>query len=367
MVRRVLMSRNRHHHNNHHQHHLRSHFGSSRDRLPGFRLGSFTSVGSSGATLFPNAFAQVLVDIGMCYSMLMNRGSSLALFLVLFGSAPSQVRAAGIGQGENNPENEFDTGNRLVDSCVPVPFGAVPCVSCSSPGARKPCLGKGGLVRVFVTSLLSHGAAPSLHSWRHTVDLATIVKFDQKAFLSKKGLAAAMLAAPLAALRLGLPACSRICPPCSQSSWSLLHRLAACRAATLWILCDTCSTVSSDAGFNIWPVTFWILCDTSTVSGDAGKGTNKGEKKAGNLVLSHVPWLTWLPVQVSSLRLAAASEAALIGILKPYWIAAATGSRVSLGLRPCSRLRGGSCDVRDPHIRRHLLLPRFLLVFDRGK
>ena len=52
------------------------------------------------------------------------------------------------------------------------------------------------------------------------------------------------------------------------------------------------------------------------MSGDAGKGTNKGEKKAGNLVLSHVPWLTWLPVQVSSLRLAAASEAALIGILK---------------------------------------------------
>ena len=52
----------------------------------------------------------------MCYSMLMNRGSSLALFLMLFGSAPSQVRSAGIGQGENNPENEFDAGNRLVDS-----------------------------------------------------------------------------------------------------------------------------------------------------------------------------------------------------------------------------------------------------------
>ena len=43
----------------------------------------------------------------------------------------------------------------------------------------------------------------------------------------------------------------------------------------------------------------------------------KGEKKAGNLVLSHILWFTWLPVQVSSLRLAAASEAALIGILKP--------------------------------------------------
>ena len=157
----------------------RSHFGSSRDRLPGFRLGSFTSVGSSGATMFPSACAQVLVV--MCYSMLMNRGSSLALFFVLLGSAPSQVRAAGIGQGENNPVNEFDTGNRLVsDSFVPVTFGSVPCVSCSSPGVRKPRWGKGGLVRVFATSLLSCGAAPSLHSCRHTVDLVAIVKFDQK-------------------------------------------------------------------------------------------------------------------------------------------------------------------------------------------
>ena len=41
------------------------------------------------------------------------------------------------------------------------------------------------------------------------------------------------------------------------------------------------------------------------------------EQKAGNLVLSHALWLTWLPVQVSSLRLAAASEAALVGILIP--------------------------------------------------
>ena len=130
--------------------HLRSHFGSSH-------------------------FGSRSLSILVCASMLMNRGSSLALFLVLFGSAPSQVRAAGIGQGENNPENEFDTGNRLVGSCVPVPFGAVPCVSCASPGARKPSLGKGGLVRVFVTS------------WPHTVDIATIVKFDQKAFLSKEG------------------------------------------------------------------------------------------------------------------------------------------------------------------------------------
>ena len=130
-------------------------------------------------------------------------------------------------------------------------FGAVPCVSCSSPGARKPRWGKGGLVRVFVTSLLSHGAAPSLHSWRHTVDLVTIVKIDQKVFLTKKGLAAAMLAAPLAAMRWGLPACSRICPPYSQSSLSLLHWLAACRTATFWILRDTCSMVSGDTGFDI--------------------------------------------------------------------------------------------------------------------
>ena len=34
------------------------------------------------------------------------------------------------------------------------------------------------------------------------------------------------------------------------------------------------------------------------------------------MFLSHVLWLTWLPVQVSSLRLAAASEGALVGILK---------------------------------------------------
>ena len=83
---------------------------------------------------------------------------------------------------------------------------------------------------------------------------------------------------------VGLARCSRICPPCSPSSLSLLHRLAACRAATFWILRDTCSTVSSDAGFDIRSVTFWIFRDTSTVSGDAGfdifrhhsgKGTNK--------------------------------------------------------------------------------------------
>ena len=62
--------------------------------------------------------------------------------------------------------------------------------------------------------------------------------------------------------------------------------------------------MSGDAGFDIF-------------RHHSGKGTDKGEKKAGNLVLSHVLWLTWLPVQVSSLRLAAASEAALVGILKP--------------------------------------------------
>ena len=53
------------------------------------------------------------------------------------------------------------------------------------------------------------------------------------------------------------------------------------------------------------------------VGHDSEKGTDKGEKKAGNLDLSHVLWLTLLPVQVSSLRLAAAAEAALVGILKP--------------------------------------------------
>ena len=57
--------------------------------------------------------------------------------------------------------------------------------------------------------------------------------------------------------------------------------------------------VSGDAGFDIF-------------RHHSGKGTDKGEKKAGNLVSSHVLWLTWLPVQV---RLAAPSEAALVGIL----------------------------------------------------
>ena len=56
------------------------------------------------------------------------------------------------------------------------------------------------------------------------------------------------------------------------------------------------------------------MLDLTIFRHHSGKGTDKGEKKAGNLVSSHVLWLTWLPVQVSSLRLAAASEAALVGI-----------------------------------------------------
>ena len=81
-------------------------------------------------------------------------------------------------------------------------------------------------------------------------------------FLIKKGLAAAMLAAPLAAMRWSMPACSRICPPCSQSSLMLpLH--AACFAAFLWPHRHTNLVV---------PYSWWK---------ESGIGKGKGEKKAG--------------------------------------------------------------------------------------
>ena len=48
-------------------------------------------------------------------------------------------------------------------------------------------------------------------------------------------------------------------------------------------------------------------------------------------------------------------------------MAAAAGSRVSVGHRVWSRLLGGSCDVRYLHIRTRLLLPSLRLLFDIGK
>ena len=49
-----------------------------------------------------------------------------------------------------------------------------------------------------------------------------------------------------------------------------------------------------------------------------------------------------------------------------YWMAAAAGSRVSVGHRFWSRLLGGSCDVRYPHNNTRLLVPRLRLHFDSG-
>ena len=83
--------------------------------------------------------------------------------------------------GENNSVHELDARMWMgFGSRVPVTFCAVHCVSWSCSGERKP----GCAICDFVgtlTSLLAPGAAPSLHSWRlHTVDLGSIVKFDQK-------------------------------------------------------------------------------------------------------------------------------------------------------------------------------------------
>ena len=62
-----------------------------------------------------------------------------------------------------------------------------------------------------------------------------VVKFDEEFTVEVEGRVAAMLAAPLAATRWSMPACSRICPPCSQSSWLLLGP-AAGGAAFLWLV-----------------------------------------------------------------------------------------------------------------------------------
>ena len=134
-------------------------------------------------------------------------------------------------------------------------------------------------------------------------------------FLIKQGLAAAMLAAPLGAMRWSMPACSRICPPCSQSSLMLpLH--AACFAAFLWPHRHTNLVV---------PYSWWK---------ESGIGKGKGEKKAGYSKLCLGLWLVLLPFQVVISSLAAASEAAY---------------------------------VRYLHIRLRLLFPQVRLLFDRGK
>ena len=116
-------------------------------------------------------------------------------------------------------------------------------------------------------------------------------------FLIKKGLAAAMLAAPLAAMKWSMPACSRICPPCSQSTLMLpLH--AACFAAFLWPHRHTNLVV---------PYSWWK---------ESGIGEGKGEKKAGRSNLCLGLWLVLLLFQVGISSFATASEAALVGILK---------------------------------------------------
>ena len=153
-------------------------------------------------------------------------------------------------------------------------------------------------------------------------------------FWFKRILAAAMLAAPLAAMRWSMPACSRICPPCSQSSLMLpLH--AACFAAFLW------------------PHRHTILVVLYSWWKKSGIGKGKGEKKAGRSYVCLGLWLFLIPFQVGISSLAAATEAAFCGILKfcgqlqPAAVAAATARYLHISLRDLS--------------------PQVRLLFDRGK
>ena len=130
-------------------------------------------------------------------------------------------------------------------------------------------------------------------------------------FLFKRILAAAMLAAPLAAMRWSMPACSRICPPCSQSSLMLLLH-APCFAAFLWPHRHTYLVVL----YSWWK--------------KSGIGKGRGVKKAGRSYVCLGLWLFLIPFQVGISSLAAATEAAFCGILKfcghlqPAAVAAAT-------------------------------------------
>ena len=53
------------------------------------------------------------------------------------------------------------------------------------PGVSDPRFEFGDFAGVVATSLLVHGAAPSLHSWRlDTVDFVPVLKFDEKLLLA---------------------------------------------------------------------------------------------------------------------------------------------------------------------------------------
>ena len=138
---------------------------------------------------------------------------------------------------------------------------------------------------------------------------------------------------------------SRICPPCSQSSLSLLHGLAGCHAATFWIFRNTCSMVQLGvAGLDI----FVRILEKVRAKVKRKLETWFCHMNCGSLCLPFRsllwPWQRYRYPQAC-------------------WMAAPAGSRVSVGVRHGSRLLGGSCDVRDPHIRRRLL-SRFRPVFD---
>ena len=98
----------------------------------------------------------------------------------------------------------------------------------------------GRRVYLVPASLWAHRAETSCGFWLVWVDerdfdvsFKGLLGAPDLVFLIKKVLAAAMLAAPLAAMRWSMPACSKICPPCSQSS-SMLPLHAACFAVFLW-------------------------------------------------------------------------------------------------------------------------------------
>ena len=129
---------------------LRSHFGSSRDRLPGFRLGSFISVGSVQGGTSSKGSRQVPVDISlMCFVGTQFGGVSVAPSLQhtpegtgLFDLVPSQ----------DETKDGFHNSMVLV-SCVVVLMSLLPGLVDVLPSVRRsvmtcarPCLTLGSVV-----------------------------------------------------------------------------------------------------------------------------------------------------------------------------------------------------------------------------